>query len=341
MDTSNKPPSPPPGQSFFEPTRTNVFESTRPNVWNDNDDQNNAPDLDELPLNPTNPIEKEDNQTDKKSGEDIIQPQNKTYNISEMHLIQNLIKDGGWNLASYDDGTYSLYNTDSQETIDLEVDSDVYNAILADSVLLDLLQNSDEFKNKKRKLEAQSAGGRQLNPSIFPNNTEMEEAFNNLNSKNQASILKLKPNQQISVMSEIMKRVKERQYTGGGNSGGSIVRSTIHTNKDPLTVAFHKLPTEQKFEALKEGYTSMANEFAILGNQKMSSGGASKITVVQGGSISDQIKKKYPLLAPQESNTQTTGNNSVDNNSSSSSNSNSNSSSSSSSGSSNTKTITF
>jgi hypothetical protein len=91
--------------------------------------------------------------------------------------------------------------------------------------------------------------------NVFPNNPEMNDAFNRLKGETQAKILQMPSEQRYNVMGQIMARTsqQQQQQMGGNGLGGG-----------KLSPYFERLPLDKQFIALQNGYNSMSKEFSNL-----------------------------------------------------------------------------
>jgi hypothetical protein len=86
----------------------------------------------------------------------------------------------------------------------------------------------------------------------------------------------------MEVMSEIIRRTNIKKND-----------EDLTHNNSPLNNAFKALPEHNKMIALQGGYQSMAKEFGGLAKQEQ----GSTITIKRPLSMSEELAKKYPLLA--------------------------------------------
>ncbi len=120
--------------------------------------------------------------------------------------------------------------------------------------------------------------------NIFPNNPEMNDAFNRLKGETQAKILQMPSEQRYNVMGQIMARTsqQQQQQMGGNGLGGG-----------KLSPYFERLPLDKQFIALQNGYNSMSKEFSNLARVAPDS----LITIKKPLSIQEQFNNQFPLLS--------------------------------------------
>jgi hypothetical protein len=161
--------------------------------------------------------------------------------------------------------------------------------------------------------------------NIFPEDENMNTAFNFLNGESQAKILQMEPEQRKIIMQQIILKSgrQSNNFTESSNinmqnniSGGNSLN-----NSSPLTKYFSNLPIDSQLGALQSGYKSVSTQFGQLAGQV---GGADSplVTIKKPELMQTQINNQLPLLKP------TT--NTLSNNTSNESNSSSNESTSSS-----------
>ena len=126
--------------------------------------------------------------------------------------------------------------------------------------------------------------------NIFPEDPNMNAAFNMLSGSSQAKILQMEGGQRRIVMGQIM-RQSARQ--SGGNA---IIGNTIQQNQSsntPLVPYFEALPVQKQLTALQGGYNSMSKEFNTLAKSVHDE----KITITKPKTVQEQLAGKLPLLS--------------------------------------------
>jgi DNA-directed RNA polymerase II subunit RPB2 len=149
--------------------------------------------------------------------------------------------------------------------------------------------------------------------NLFPEDPQLNSAFNKLDGANQAKILQMDNNQRHNVMKAII--LKSQQQGTNLNS------------------YFERLPLHNQVVALQNGYNSLSKDFSNLAKKVQDP----LITIKKPVSVEDELKKQFPLLAVETKNEEKQKNEEQNNNSNSDSNSNSNSDS----GNINVKKISF
>ena len=137
--------------------------------------------------------------------------------------------------------------------------------------------------------------------NVFPDDSDMNTAFNLLDGSAQAKILQLPPEQRIIVMKQIM--LKSGRQTAI-QTGGEQVNSP-----SPLTKYFSNLPLGTQINALQDGYKSVSTQFKQLAGSVESP----TVTIVKPKSIDEEFSEQFPLLSV-KSNTDTNNNNNNNNN---------------------------
>jgi hypothetical protein len=165
--------------------------------------------------------------------------------------------------------------------------------------------------------------------NVFPNDPNMNAAFNMLEGESQAQILQMPQDQRGVVMGQIMLKSARQtqtqtqpQYQTGVNAYGN------NSDSSPLIPYFTKLPLEKQAQALHGGYSSMSKEFNNLAKKVELQDPL--ITLKTPVSMQDQLADKFPMISvktnkPTTTTTTTTTVNSDDTTSSSSSSSSSSS----------------
>ena len=126
--------------------------------------------------------------------------------------------------------------------------------------------------------------------NIFPEDSNMNTAFNMLDGSSQAKILQMDAGQRRIVMGQIMRQ-------SAGQLGGGINQQNVHVSNTPLAPYFQALPVKDQLSALQLGYNSMSKEFNKLSNSVNNE----KITISKPQSIQQQLYEKLPLLSIQPS----------------------------------------
>jgi hypothetical protein len=178
--------------------------------------------------------------------------------------------------------------------------------------------------------------------NVFPNDPNMNAAFNMLEGESQAQILQMPQDQRGVVMGQIMLK-SARQSQSQSQSPTQPQRqyqmqtgvNAYENNSDmsPLIPYFTKLPLEKQAQALHGGYSSMSKEFNNLAKKVELQDPL--ITLKTPVSMQDQLADKFPMISvktnkPTTTTTTTTTVKSDDTTSSTSSSSDDNSNSSSS-----------
>jgi hypothetical protein len=166
--------------------------------------------------------------------------------------------------------------------------------------------------------------------NIFPEDPNMNSAFNMLSSSSQSKILQMDGGQRRIVMGQIMRQ-------SASQSGGSTIQQNQSSNT-PLVPYFEALPVQKQLTALQGGYNSMSKEFNSLAKSVHDE----KITIIKPQTVQEQLYGKLPLLSvDQKGGNKDTTTTETSSSSTTSSNTTSSSDSSSSSSDSSVKKISF
>ena len=125
--------------------------------------------------------------------------------------------------------------------------------------------------------------------NIFPNNANMNAAFNMLSGDSQSKILQMSEGEREIVMREIMRKTS-RQTENNTNTNAPV---TAQQSGGALNTYFQALPTKTQLEVLKGGYKSVSSEFSQLADKV----DTPLVTIVRPPSIQQQIAGQFPLLA--------------------------------------------
>ena len=129
---------------------------------------------------------------------------------------------------------------------------------------------------------SQLGGGSSIiGSNIFPEDPQMNAAFNKLNGSSQATILQMEGGQRQIVMGQIMRQSINNSLQQNGPSN------------TPLAPYFEALPVQKQLTALQGGYNAMSKEF----NQLAGAVHNSKITISKPQSVQQQLEGKLPLLS--------------------------------------------
>jgi hypothetical protein len=120
-----------------------------------------------------------------------------------------------------------------------------------------------------------------IGSNIFPDDPQMNAAFNQLGGSSQATILQMEGGQRQIVMGQIMRQSINNSLQQNGPSN------------TPLAPYFEALPVQKQLTALQGGYNAMSKEF----NQLAGAVHNSKITISKPQSVQQQLAGKLPLLS--------------------------------------------
>jgi hypothetical protein len=124
--------------------------------------------------------------------------------------------------------------------------------------------------------------------NIFPEDPNMNAAFNMLNGSSQSKILQMEGEQRRIVMGQIM-RQSARQ------SGENTIQQNQSGNT-PLVPYFEALTVKNQLTALQGGYTSMSKEF----NNLAKTVNHEKITITKPRTVQEELAGKLPLLSVEQ-----------------------------------------
>ena len=164
---------------------------------------------------------------------------------------------------------------------------------IQDKAIRDFDRDEDRWNfivQQTEQLAPPSMGSKGGSINIFPEDLNMNAAFNMLSGSSQAKILQMEDGQRRIVMGQIM-RQSARQ--SGGNA---IIGNTIQQNQSsntPLVPYFEALPVQKQLTALQGGYNSMSKEFNTLAKSVHSE----KMTISKPQTVQEQLAGKLPLLA--------------------------------------------
>ena len=120
-----------------------------------------------------------------------------------------------------------------------------------------------------------------IGSNIFPEDPQMNAAFNQLSGSSQATILQMEGGQRQIVMRQIMRQ-----------SINNILQQNGPSNT-PLSPYFEKLPVKEQLTALQGGYNAMSKQFNKLATAVHNE----KITISKPQSVQQQLEGKLPLLS--------------------------------------------
>ena len=151
-----------------------------------------------------------------------------------------------------------------------------------------ILQKTNELNTMNQNTMNQKGGA----INLFPNDPDMNNAFNMLKGDNQAKILQMPPDQRQIIMNKIMLNAKQSDTTTiqQKSSGG------------PLEPYFNALPVDKQLTALQGGYKSMSTEFSQLAGKV----GSPLVTIKKPVSMQEQLTDKLPLLSVEQTGGTTT-----------------------------------
>jgi hypothetical protein len=124
--------------------------------------------------------------------------------------------------------------------------------------------------------------------NIFPEDPNMNAAFNMLNGSSQSKILQMEGEQRRIVMGQIM-RQSARQ------SGENTIQQNQSGNT-PLVPYFEALTVKNQLTALQGGYTSMSKEF----NNLAKTVNHETITITKPRTVQEELAGKLPLLSVEQ-----------------------------------------
>jgi DNA-directed RNA polymerase II subunit RPB2 len=150
-----------------------------------------------------------------------------------------------------------------------------------------------EIKNAA--ITQDSVGGGIIN--IFPEDENMNAAFNLLNGESQAKILQMEPEQRKIVMQQIILKSGRQSNNFTESTQNNISGGNSVNNSSPLTKYFSNLPIDSQLGALQSGYKSVSTQFGQLAGQV---GGADSplVTIKKPELMQTQINNQLPLLKP-------------------------------------------
>ena len=177
-----------------------------------------------------------------------------------------------------DDLGYYYMNLSKEEKLVLENESFEEKV----EYLKNIKANKSKNMNENVVVSETKVGGGIIN--IFPNNPDLNDAFNKLGNDGQSQILQMNEDQRLLVMKKIMD--KSKAQTAGE-----------YNPNQTLNHYFETLPMKTKLDILKGGYKSVSTEFSQL------AGKVDKplITINTPESIQEQLTKEFPLLAVEKS----------------------------------------
>jgi DNA-directed RNA polymerase II subunit RPB2 len=150
-----------------------------------------------------------------------------------------------------------------------------------------IVEQTEKINNFGLTPPSPSKGG---SVNIFPEDPNMNSAFNMLSGSSQAKILQMEGGQRRIVMGQI---IRQSARQSGGNA---IIGNTIQQNQSsnrPLVPYFEALPVQKQLTALQGGYNSMSKEFNTLAKSVHNE----KLTITKPKTIQEQLAGKLPLLS--------------------------------------------
>jgi len=189
-----------------------------------------------------------------------------------------------------------------------------------------------EYLNNVKMTKNNQAGGGSIN--IFPNNPNMNAAFNMLSGESQAKILQMSEGEREIVMREIIR--KTARQTENIQTENNIDSSNTQQSGGTLNPYFEALPVKTQLEVLQGGYKSVSSEFSQLAGKV----NTPLVTIVRPPSIQQRMSEQFPLLAV-DKNTDTTSDNTTTNDTTSNDTSSNDSNSNTTTSDSTTRKITF
>jgi hypothetical protein len=150
-----------------------------------------------------------------------------------------------------------------------------------------IVEQTEKINNFGLTPPSPSKGG---SVNIFPEDPNMNSAFNMLSGSSQAKILQMEGGQRRIVMGQI---IRQSARQSGGNA---IIGNTIQQNQSsnrPLVPYFEALPVQKQLTALQGGYNSMSKEFNTLAKSVHNE----KLTITKPKTVQEQLAGKLPLLS--------------------------------------------